>query len=506
MDRVGGDGNSGGGSSGGGSGGDHRSAGRGRGRGIWGPHPPPQPLRRPHGIVAQQTTSVQQINEMFNNVSMNDVVKNSDLSADAAEFVPRSLMTSQGNQQNQPWHRPSVQDRLTAARNPHGHHESQNHQYGNQQQYPYHTQQMQYQQYADSHSQGYSQYDGGFNNYDRNHDNHNMGNNRAENSLPNVLSQLNTAMQTLTRNPDQFENLVVPLVSSITPHLKTQVNTQAIVSAIILKCISDSNFRYSGARLCSHLDAVDTPADDSPSIFRSALFERCREEADTLSESWPALTAHSPEDEKKCHGLMLSLAELVAQMDPHPASILGKLLIEVISTALKNPGPNSAKFICQSLKLAGQYLERDSTANRQEIERVMKELSELVLDGRVDVHIGRMVNSVKELRSGNWGRTVSSHGPVPSEINQTTQQQLQEQLQYQQLNEPVLYGPDGNVLSAEERRFCQDLANMDDGIEEPWQRGGGHEADPAEEDEDDIIAAAYEEFLKLTPNNGVKKG
>lgn len=121
-----------------------------------------------------------------------------------------------------------------------------------------------------------------------------------------------------------------------------------------------------------------------------------------------------------------------------------------------------------NLQLAGQYLERDSTANRQEIERVMKELSELVLDGRVDVHIGRMVNSVKELRSGNWGRTVSSHGPVPSEINQTTQQQMQEQLQYQQLNEPVLYGPDGNVLSAEERRFCQDLANMDDGIEEPW--------------------------------------
>ncbi|CAD6239665.1 GSCOCG00008752001-RA-CDS [Cotesia congregata] len=510
MDHVGdGDGSIGG--SGSSGSGDNRSAGRGRGRGFWAPHPPPQSLRRPHSIVAQQTTSVQQINEMFNNVSMNDVVKNSDLSADAAEFVPRSLMTSQGNQQNQSWHRPSVQDRLTAARNTHGHHESQNHQYGNQQQYPYQPQHMQYQQYADSH-QGYSQYDGGFNNYDRNHDNHNMGNNRSENSLPNVLSQLNTAMQTLTRSPDQFENLVVPLVSSLTPHLKTQVNTQAIVSAIILKCISDANFRYSGARLCSHLDAVDTPADDTPSIFRTALFERCREEADTLSGSWPTITSHTPEDEKKCHGLMLCLAELVAQMDSHPASLLGKLLIEVISTALKNPGPNTAKFICQSLKLAGQYLERDSTANRQEIERVMKELSELVIEGRVDQHIGRMVNSVKELRSGNWGRSVSSHGPVPADINQPPQQQVQEQLQYQQLNEPVLYGPDGNILSAEERRFCQDLSNMDDGIDESWQRGVNQRVvdnHAEDEDEDDIIAAAYEEFLKLTPNNissGVKKG
>lgn len=39
------------------------------------------------------------------------------------------------------------------------------------------------------------------------------------------------------------------------------------------------------------------------------------------------------------------------------------------------------------------------------------------------------------------------------------------------------------------------------------QRGVDNHAE--DEDEDDIIAAAYEEFLKLTPNNissGVKKG
>lgn len=195
---------------------------------------------------------------------------------------------------------------------------------------------------------------------------------------------------------------------------------------------------------------------------------------------------------------MLSLAELSAQMDTRPASILGKLLVEVISIALKNPGPNSAKYICQSLKvkypiiinkindinlnlflylfmiifnitlqLAGQYLERDST-NRQDIERVMRELTELVIDGRVDAHVGRMVNSVKELRNGNWGRVVSSHGPTPADINQTVNIQQQQQQQAQQFDEPVLYGPDGTVLSAEERRFCQDLANLDEGPDEPW--------------------------------------
>ncbi|KAK0078777.1 hypothetical protein PV325_002111 [Microctonus aethiopoides] len=493
-------------------GGDRRSNSRGRGRENWGNPCGAYPsLRRPHGQVNQQSASVNQVNEGMNNVSITDVGKNSGLNANAKEFVPRNLMPAQGNQ-NQGWQRTSsVQDRLAAARNqPHGVHQQhaqQHYPYGNQHQYSQQFQQMQYQQYVDSEPQVYPRYDG-YNSFDRNQDNRNIENSRGEPSLPDVLGQLNTAMQTLSRNPDQFENLVVPLVCNITPHLKTKINTQAIVSAIILKCVSEANFRYSGARLCSHLDSVDTPLDDTPSIFRTALYERCREETDNQATAWKDITNHSPEDERKCHGLMLSLAELSAQMDTRPASILGKLLVEVISIALKNPGPNSAKYICQSLKLAGQYLERDST-NRQDIERVMRELTELVIDGRVDAHVGRMVNSVKELRNGNWGRVVSSHGPTPADINQTVniqQQQQQQQQQAQQFDEPVLYGPDGTILSAEERRFCQDLANLDEGPDEPWQSGST--AGELEEDEDDIIAAAYEEFLKLPPNNtsGVKRG
>lgn len=48
---------------------------------------------------------------------------------------------------------------------------------------------------------------------------------------------------------------------------------------------------------------------------------------------------------------MLCLAELVAQMDQPATSVLGKLLVQVISVTLKNPGPNTAKLICQSLKV-----------------------------------------------------------------------------------------------------------------------------------------------------------
>lgn len=149
-------------------------------------------------------------------------------------------------------------------------------------------------------------------------------------------------------------------------------------------------------------------------------------------------------------------------------------------------------------QLAGQYLERDSSTNRQEIERVMHELTDLVTNGRVDVHVGRMVNSVCELRTTNWGRVVSSHGPTPADINQTNLQNQQAQ-NVQQFDEPVFYGPDGMVLSAEERRFCQDLANLDgdDGLPYSDDMTGPLDEDEAE---DDMIAAAYEEFLKMKPN------
>ena len=85
----------------------------------------------------------------------------------------------------------------------------------------------------------------------------------------------------------------------------------------------------------------------------------------------------------------------------------------------------------------------------------MRELTELVTEGRVDVHVGRMVNSVRELRSGNWGR-LPSHGPTPVE-----QSPAIEQLPQHLLDEPVLYGPDGTVLSAEESSFCQSRATVD---------------------------------------------
>lgn len=57
-------------------------------------------------------------------------------------------------------------------------------------------------------------------------------------------------------------------------------------------------------------------------------------------------------DQKKCHGLILFLAELVAQMDETFAFTLGGLLIEFITKILKRPTSNIAKYIYQALKVS----------------------------------------------------------------------------------------------------------------------------------------------------------
>lgn len=88
----------------------------------------------------------------------------------------------------------------------------------------------------------------------------------------------------------------------------------------------------------------------------------------------------------------------------------------------------------------------------------MRELTQLVTEGRVDHHIGRMVNSVCELRSGNWGRSVS-HGPSTVEPSTAINEQP---VPHHLFNEPVLYGPDGTILSAEESNFCQSRATADE--------------------------------------------
>lgn len=131
------------------------------------------------------------------------------------------------------------------------------------------------------------------------------------------------------------------------------------------------------------------------------------------------------------------------------------------------------------------------------MENMMRALTELVNNGQVDTHVGNMVNSVHELRK-DWGRNTSNYDSSESSNilfsgmhqhlfemqRQMHEMQRPDQLgasnynsaemdavslkiqhpmsQKIQLNQPVMYGPDGEILSAEESEFLELHAKADD--------------------------------------------
>lgn len=78
---------------------------------------------------------------------------------------------------------------------------------------------------------------------------------------------------------------------------------------------------------------------------------RCKNETDSQASNWQQKEDHTEEEQKKCHGLILLLAELVTQMEQTSAFTLGDLLIQLIIIVLNKPAPNSVKNICQALKV-----------------------------------------------------------------------------------------------------------------------------------------------------------
>lgn len=129
-------------------------------------------------------------------------------------------------------------------------------------------------------------------------------------------------------------------------------------------------------------------------------------------------------------------------------------------------------------------LEKDKSRHR-DMENMMRALTELVNNGQVDTHVGNMVNSVHELRK-DWGRSTSNcelSGSSNALLNEGQRQPDQlgasnynssetdtvlskiqhSALENTQLNQPVMYGPDGEVLSAEESEFLEQHAKTYEG-------------------------------------------
>ncbi|XP_029034981.1 uncharacterized protein LOC114872190 isoform X1 [Osmia bicornis bicornis] len=471
---------------------ERRGGGRGRGRGPWTSAAQEIPmLRRPHHATSgiQTTGSTESKNTEQNKLdkSFEDIIQNSTLSVHAAEFIPKSFSPKQSPQQQQPSSmrfKHSVQDRLQLAR-----------------EIP--LQAQNYQQVEQVHQfdnlsdrseyftnvQDYGRFDGGSGDYKEKHHDSSGDEDNYLIEFANATQSLMSVIHSLILNPGRFDVIVPPLINILRPYLESPSQLEEIIKIIIQQSINEGNFRYNGARLCcAFLDTNLTPGQQT--MFKETLYILCKSETDGQSSNWQQKEEHTEDEQKRCHGLILFLAELVVQMEHTSAFGLGDLLINLIITVLKRPAPNSVKNICQALKLAGQTLEKDKGETRKEMENMMRALTELVTSGRVDSHIGRMVHSVHELRNGNWGQTPTLNSSIVEPTETIDPNQV--------LDEPVLYGPDGKVLTAEENKFLEDVSHSTI-IEDQVISEHGYEVEKWLSEDEDDVDAAYEEFLKHIP-------
>ncbi|XP_059471503.1 polyadenylate-binding protein-interacting protein 1 isoform X2 [Neocloeon triangulifer] len=288
---------------------------------------------------------------------------------------------------------------------------------------------------------------------------------------------LRSAMSELTVNPGEFDNLVMPLGDTFCQWLTEPEVITSAIGLILEHSIMEPNFRYNGARLCNLLNNLDNTEDGS--AFRNILLERCHQENEQVKELIEA-------DPKRLHSFTLFLAELFIQLETKKGtgakiSVLGQELYEDLKLLLSSPNDDNVKCACQVLKLAGMHLEQEvDSASMDQLEELLTQAQSCP---NLKPNMAILAKSVINLRHQTWGRSP----PSPAQPQWSSADGASHQSNHF-TNEPVYYGPDGQILTAEESRFLQEGLNANKGGDD-------------DEGMDEELQDAYEQFLQMAPNS-----
>ncbi|KAJ8969031.1 hypothetical protein NQ317_014168, partial [Molorchus minor] len=140
------------------------------------------------------------------------------------------------------------------------------------------------------------------------------------------IIRLKQILNTLTKDPGQFNNLLDLFLETSYPYFKDIFTLSIITQLLVEQAINNSNFRYTGARLCWYIEQ------NSPE-FRAELHLKCKKQL---------------EDNVNKQNVLLFIAELYTQL-PH-LNVYGALLIESFKQLLEKGGNDNIKCICQALK------------------------------------------------------------------------------------------------------------------------------------------------------------
>ncbi|XP_077499478.1 polyadenylate-binding protein-interacting protein 1-like isoform X1 [Amblyomma americanum] len=301
-----------------------------------------------------------------------------------------------------------------------------------------------------------------------------------------AMLELMSFIDDVTLCPAEFDSKIED-VTSILSGITDAGGLSQVVDTIFQQGLKEANFRYSGARLCNHLGS-NLQIRGVEEDFTSMLLDRCHKECVKRND-----LGSGDFDDAYLRGLLSFIAELFSQMvflrEDHSYKVkhLASCIPNMMHALLQSLTKDNIKCTTQVLKLTGACLEDyekvgSPGANSCALDSVFEKLCEISQKKDIDPTAALMVRNVLELRERNWGRTSSSSSSPSSG-------QADDSL-------PITCGPDGVPVSSEEERFIQELLLTEQMGNLEMSDGSGYTNNCCNDDMDDEIAAAYEEFLK----------
>lgn len=300
----------------------------------------------------------------------------------------------------------------------------------------------------------------------------------------------------VTYHPGHFEPMCSQLMSTLesTPNLDEQT-IKLMVESLISQAVWEPNFRYNGARLCNNLSRnLVTPANIP--TFRYILLNRCKE----IHEDRHNLVQSEAEF---LRGFALFLSELLIHMTLGETSmerrfpVIGTAARDLLQTLLDHPTPANVKCLCQILKLSGSVMDDDDRQAHGgvsvDMELLMKNVKTKAVTHEMPQHLKEMLLNLIDLRASDWGRAPTTPAP-PMRPNYASASAKPERG-----GKGDYYGPDGQILTPEERAFlAQSGINLDDENED-------YDYHDEQDGMDDEMFQAFEEFLRMPKNKSKPK-
>ncbi|XP_064624998.1 polyadenylate-binding protein-interacting protein 1-like isoform X3 [Lineus longissimus] len=307
----------------------------------------------------------------------------------------------------------------------------------------------------------------------------------------------------LTVAPGNMEEFMIPLVGDLNDEQVDLTTVIDMINVIFEQAIAESNFTYTGARMCDWFVRDYKPkTNGEPIKFLGLLMKRCQVE----QEKSQILAQENP---TRLQGFTLFMAELfqnvkiVAQGGEERIEVLGKKLRELVRTLLTHPSDSNLKCVVRILKCTGAVLEdteRLLTGQALDMDNLITFCLQQAMSPHASESARAMLKKVADIRSTNWGRIESAPvqvvaPPQPRAPSPFTQ------------SDPVFFDPYGRMITREEAGFAEGELeySFGDGYPDEWSSQDlqyqEQEFDPSfdngylDTEIDSEIADAFEQFL-----------